>query len=89
MVREVCHAICEENVDEVMASPPHLKNRNNWQVVSERSGTFLNCVATIDGKHIANRKRDSSGSLYYLFFSAASYWLLSTQTTSSCNVTLV
>ena len=72
MVREVCHAICEEYVDEVMACPPHLKNRNNWQVVSARSGTFLNCVATIDGKHIANRQRDSSGSLYYnfIFFSS-------------------
>ena len=32
-----------------------------------------------------------SGTLYYKykFFSAASYWLLSTQTASSCDVTLV
>ena len=55
--------LCEECVKEVMTSPPHLKNGNNWQMVSSRSGTFLNCVATIDGKQIAIRKRVSSGSL--------------------------
>ena len=29
----------------------------NWQMVSSRSGTFLNCVGTIDGKHIAILRR--------------------------------
>ena len=49
--------MCEEYVDEVMTSPPHLNERTIWQMVSSRSGTFLNCVATIDGKRIAIRKR--------------------------------
>ena len=29
----------------------------NWQMVSSRSGTFLNSVGTIDGKHIAILRR--------------------------------
>jgi len=28
MVREVCNAMCEEYVDEVMTAPSHLKNGN-------------------------------------------------------------
>ena len=51
VVREVCNALCEEYFDEVI--PPYLKNGNYWQMVSTRSGTFLNYVATIDDKHIA------------------------------------
>jgi len=57
--------MCEEYVDEVMTGPPHLKNGNNWQMISSRSGTFLNCFATIDDKHIATIKRTSSVSLNY------------------------
>ena len=89
VARDVCNDMCEEYVDEVMTAPPQLKNGNNWQIVSTRIGTFLNCVAIIDDKHI--RKRAISGSLYYKYnvFSASSDWLLLTQTTSSCEVTLV
>ena len=60
MVREVCNAMCEEYVDEVITAPPYLKNENNWQIVSSKGWTFLNCAATIDGKLIANRKRANS-----------------------------
>ena len=65
-----------------MTAPSHLKNENNWQMVSSRSGIFLNCVGTIDGKHITIRKCASSGSIhnkYNGFLSATSYWLLSAQ----------
>ena len=67
VARDVCNDMCEEYVDEVMTAPPQLKNGNNWQIVSTRIGTFLNCVAIIDDKHIAIRKRASSGSLYYKY----------------------
>ena len=50
-----------------MTAPSHLKNENNWQMVSSRSGIFLNCVGTIDGKHIDIRKCASSGSIQVLF----------------------
>ena len=52
---------------------------------------FLKCVAIIDGKHIVIIKRAIYGSLYckYTFFSASSYWLLSTQKTSPGHVTFV
>ena len=36
-------------------------------MVSARSGTFLNYVATIDDKHIATRKPGSSGFVYYKY----------------------
>ena len=38
IVSEVCNAMCEEYVDEVMTAPSHLKNGNY----------FLNFLATID-----------------------------------------
>jgi len=41
---EVCNAMCEEYVDEVMTAHSHLKNGNNWQMVSSRSGTFLTAL---------------------------------------------
>ena len=44
VVMEVCNAMCEEYVDEVMTAPSHLKNGNNWQMVSSRSGTFLTAL---------------------------------------------
>ena len=84
------HGTFQKSEMKCVIVPPHLKNEHNCQVVSSRSGTFLNCVATIDGKHRFTRKRDSSGSLYYKYIcSASSNWLLSTQTTSLCNVTLM
>ena len=47
VVREVCNAMCEEYVDEVMTVPSHLKNGNYWHKVFTRSGSFLN-YRTID-----------------------------------------
>ena len=34
VVREVCNAMYKKYVDEVMTAPPHLKNGNNWEMVS-------------------------------------------------------
>jgi len=39
VTREVCNAMCENYYDEVMTAPPQLENRNEWQMVSSRSGT--------------------------------------------------
>ena len=36
VVREVCNDICKEYVHEVMIAPLHLKNGNNWLMVSSR-----------------------------------------------------
>ena len=75
VVSEVCKAMCEEYVDEVMTAHPHMKNGNYRQMVSTRNGTFQKYVATIDDKHITIRNSASSGSLYYkyTFFPASSY----------------
>ncbi len=65
VVREVCHAICEEYVDEVMTAP---STPEEWKQLADGfldKWNFPNCVAAIDGKHIAIRKPASSGSLYY------------------------
>ena len=85
IVRDVCHAICEEYVDEVMTAPSTPKE---WRQLADgflKNWNFPNCVAAIDGTHIAIRKPASSGSLYYIIrdSSASSYWPLSTRTTSS------
>ena len=63
VVREVCNDICKEYVHEVMIAPLHLKNGNNWLMVSSRCWTLINCDATIDGKRIAIMKRVISGFL--------------------------
>ena len=57
VVREVCNDICKEYVHEVMIAPLHLKNGNNWLMVSSRCWTLINCDATIDDKRIAFMKR--------------------------------
>ena len=65
MVREVCHAICEEYVDEVMTAPSKPEELKQLADGFLNKWNFPNCVAAIDGKHIAIRKPASSGSLYY------------------------
>lgn len=65
VVRDVCHAICEEYVDEVMTAP---STPEEWRQLADgflKNWNFPNCVAAIDGTHIAIRKPASSGSLYY------------------------
>ena len=59
VIREVCTVTCWAYIDKVMTVPPYPKN-GNWQMVSSKSGAFLNNVATIDDKHIAIRKRTHS-----------------------------
>ena len=65
VIREVCNAICSEYVDEVMKAP---SRSEEWTHLAEgflKKWNFPNCVAAIDGKHIAIRKPPSSGSLYF------------------------
>ncbi|XP_052242474.1 putative nuclease HARBI1 [Dreissena polymorpha] len=65
LVRDVCHATCDEYVDEVMTAP---STPEEWRQLADgflKNWNFSNCVAAIDGKHIAIRKPASSGSLYY------------------------
>lgn len=65
VVREVCQAICDEYIDEVMTAPA---TSEEWKQLADgffKKWNFPNCVAAIDGKHIAIRKPASSSSLYY------------------------
>ena len=60
VVREVCLTICEEYVDEVMTTP---STSEDWKKLADgflKKWNFPNCVAAIDGKHIAIRKPASS-----------------------------
>ncbi|XP_052820471.1 uncharacterized protein LOC128246318 [Mya arenaria] len=74
VVREVCHAICEEYVDEVTTAP---STPEEWKQLADgflKKLNFPNCVAAIDGKQKAIRKSASSGSLsfnYKGFFSSS------------------
>jgi len=58
--------MCEEYADEEMTAPPHLKNGNYWEMVSSRSGTFLNYVATFDDKHSHHKTSVNSHMRTYL-----------------------
>ncbi|XP_052281173.1 uncharacterized protein LOC127878685 [Dreissena polymorpha] len=63
VVRDVCHVICGDYVDEVMTAP---STPDEWRQLADgflKNWNFPNCVAAIDGKHIAIRKPASSGSL--------------------------
>ena len=65
VVREVCLAICEKYVDEVMTTP---STSEDWKKLADgflKKWNFPNCVAAIDGKHISIRKPASSDGLYY------------------------
>ncbi|XP_052238350.1 uncharacterized protein LOC127849644 [Dreissena polymorpha] len=65
VVRDVCHAICEEYVDEIMTAPSTHEERRQLADGFLENWNFPNCVADIDGKHITIRKPSSSGSVYY------------------------
>ncbi|XP_052225019.1 uncharacterized protein LOC127840646 [Dreissena polymorpha] len=65
VVRDVCHAICEEYVDGVMTAP---STPEDWRQLADgflKNWNISNCVAAIDGTHIDIRKPASSGSLYH------------------------
>ncbi|XP_052256439.1 uncharacterized protein LOC127861800 [Dreissena polymorpha] len=67
VVRDVCHAICEEYVDEVMAAPSTPEELRQLADGFLKNWNFPNCVAAIDGKQIAIRKPSSSGCLYMYY----------------------
>ena len=53
VVREVCKVMCEEYVDEVMTAP---STTEEWTQLADgflEKWNFPNCVAAIDGKHVA------------------------------------
>ena len=53
VVREVCKVMCEEYVDEVMTAP---STPEEWTQLADsflKKWNFPNCVAAIDGKHVA------------------------------------
>ncbi|XP_052814257.1 uncharacterized protein LOC128241374 [Mya arenaria] len=64
-VREVCRAIVDEYLDEVMTSPSTPKT---WREIANQFMTrwnFPHCSGALDGKHVACRRPNSSGSTYY------------------------
>ncbi|XP_052218322.1 uncharacterized protein LOC127835941 [Dreissena polymorpha] len=76
VIRDVCHAICEEYVNGVMTP---LSTPEEWRQLADgfpKNWNFSNCVAAIDGTHIAIRKPASSGSLYYKYKGLQSIILL-------------
>ena len=91
VIREVCNAICEEYVDEVMtASSIH----EEWTQLADgflKKWNFQNCVLP----SIENKLPPESlpalvpYAIIISVSSASSYWPLSTQTTNLCGVTLV
>jgi len=65
VVREVCQAICDEYMDEVMTPPT---TPEEWQAIAEgflKRWNFPHTIGALDGKHVAIRCPAKSGSLYY------------------------
>ena len=64
-VPEVCNAIVEEYRLEQFSTP---SNPDGWKQVAAKFGNrwnFPHCCGSIDGKHVAIRKPEHAGSLYY------------------------
>ena len=64
-VLEVCTAIYKEHKEEMFNMP---STQDEWKAVASQFGTrwnFHHCYGAIDGKHIAIKKPNKSGSLYY------------------------
>ena len=65
IVPEVCEAIIQEHVNEVMPCP---KTPEEWKKVAKEFSlrwNFHNTLGALDGKHIAITCPPNSGSLYY------------------------
>lgn len=65
VVREVCQAICDEYMDEVMSPPT---TTEEWQAIAdgyENRWNFPHTIGALDGKHVAIKCPARSGSLYY------------------------
>ena len=55
VVREVCQAICDEYMDEVMTPPT---TSEEWQAIAEaflKRWNFPHTIGALDGKHVAIR----------------------------------
>lgn len=65
MVREVCQAIIDEYLDEVMTCP---STPQEWQAISDQfmaKWNFPHTLGALDGKHVACKCPPKSGSMYY------------------------
>lgn len=65
LVREVCQAIVDEYVDELMVCP---STPEVWREIAEKfrdRWNFPHVCGALDGKHVACRAPPNSGSLYY------------------------
>ncbi|XP_060780515.1 putative nuclease HARBI1 [Neoarius graeffei] len=65
VVREVCHAILDEYLDEMLTCP---STPEEWKEVADRfyqRWNFPHVLGALDGKHVAIRCPAESGSLYY------------------------
>jgi hypothetical protein len=65
IVNQVCNAIVEEYMEEVLNTPmqPH-----QWEEVADefrRRWNFPHCVGAADGKHVAIRKPTKGGSIFW------------------------
>ena len=65
VVKEVCDAIAEEYESEVIVCPT---TQEEWREVAkgfQKKWQFPHCLGAIDGKHVAIKKPDNAGSMYY------------------------
>lgn len=65
LVREVCQAIVDEYMDELMVCP---STPEGWREVADKfqdRWNFPHTCGALDGKHVAIRAPPNSGSLYY------------------------
>ena len=67
VVREVCQAIVDEFMDELMTCPSTVEG---WRAISDswfRRWKFPHIIGAIDGKHVACKCPPNSGSEYYCY----------------------
>ncbi|XP_021356581.1 uncharacterized protein LOC110452404 [Mizuhopecten yessoensis] len=65
VVREVCHSILDEYLDEMLTCP---STPEEWKEVANRfyqRWNFPHVLGALDGKHVSIRCPPDSGSLYY------------------------
>ncbi len=65
LVREVCQAIIDEYMDEVMICPT---TPDGWRAIADKfyeKWNFPHTCGALDGKHIACRCPPKTGSMYY------------------------
>jgi len=65
IIRQVCDALVEEFGQEVIAAPT---TPEEWQPIADQFSQrwqFHHCLGALDGKHIAIKKPNNAGSVYY------------------------